>query len=66
MAIFSFIGISNNLDIINVKKCGTAATCSLQAQADWKAPKHVAKKGEWVLNVDSALAAYRFEYDFSS
>jgi hypothetical protein len=23
-------------------------------------------KGEWVLNVDSALAAYRFEYDFSS
>ena len=52
--------------IINVKKCGTAATCSLQARADWKTPKHVAKKGEWVLNVDSALAAYRFEYDFSS
>jgi hypothetical protein len=41
-----------------------AATCSLQARVG---NTEVCKKGEWVLNnVDSALAAYKFEYDFSS
>ena len=54
--------------IINIKKCGTCMLPPAACRHEQETPKHVAKKGEWVLNhnVDSALAAYRFEYNFSS
>ena len=51
--------------IINIKKCGTCMLPPAACRHEQETPKHVAKKGEWVLNIDSALAAYRFEYDFS-